>query len=193
MVFVKDAADLRFVRFNRAGENLLGYPREKLIGKNDFDFFPREQAEFFTSRDRAVLHGNSVVDIPEEFIETRLQGTRILHTRKIPILDTDGNPEYLLGISEDITERKKADAEILRVNREQAALEERERALERTLFLAEASTVLASSLDYHKTLRKLAELSVTRGRESRKGRCPPSRCIDAAISRGTESGLSGKL
>lgn len=33
MIFVKEAQELRFVRFNKAGEALLGYPREDLIGK----------------------------------------------------------------------------------------------------------------------------------------------------------------
>lgn len=35
MIFVKDAAELRFVRFNRAGEELLGYSQADLLGKND--------------------------------------------------------------------------------------------------------------------------------------------------------------
>ena len=39
MIFVKEAENLRFVRFNRAGEDLLGYSREALLGKNDYDFF----------------------------------------------------------------------------------------------------------------------------------------------------------
>ena len=43
MIFVKDAQDLRFVSFNRAGEELLGYPRADLIGKGDGDFFPRRR------------------------------------------------------------------------------------------------------------------------------------------------------
>jgi len=106
MVFVKDANELRFIRFNRAGEVLLGYPREELIGKNDYDFFPKEEADFFTTVDREVLKDGKLVDIPAEPIETRHKGTRILHTKKIPILDEKGKPLYLLGISEDITERK---------------------------------------------------------------------------------------
>ena len=105
MLFVKDAETLRFELFNRAGERLLGYRREDMLGKNDYDFFPREEADFFIAKDREVLAGKKLVDIPEELIQTR-DGLRILHTMKIPILDEHGDPRYLLGISEDITERK---------------------------------------------------------------------------------------
>ena len=107
MIFVKDAQELRFVRFNKAGERLLGLSAEELIGKNDFDFFPKDQAEFFTSKDREVLAGRKLVDIPEEPIETQ-EGERLLHTKKLPLLDRHGEPEYLLGISEDISELRKA-------------------------------------------------------------------------------------
>lgn len=110
MLIVKDAKELRFVRFNKAGEQLLGYSRDELIGKNDHDFFPAKEADFFTAKDRQVLTGRQVVDIPEEPIQTSHLGQRILHTRKIPILDERGEPEYLLAIAEDITERKQAEA-----------------------------------------------------------------------------------
>jgi two-component system cell cycle sensor histidine kinase/response regulator CckA len=118
MVFLKDARELRFVRFNRAGEELLGYSRTDLLGKNDHDFFPKEQADLFTLYDRLVLDGRAVADIPEEPLQTRHKGERVLHTKKVPILDVKGVPEYLLGISEDITERKRAEAE----RRESASL-----------------------------------------------------------------------
>ena len=160
MIFVKEAKDLRFVRFNKAGESLIGSSRDELVGKNDFDFFPKDQADFFIAKDRAVLSGQGIVDIPEEMILTKSNGTRILHTKKIPIFGKDGNPEYLLGISEDITKKKEAEEERLRFHREQAALEERDRANKRNDFLAEASFTLASSLDYHKTLQRLTELAV---------------------------------
>jgi PAS domain-containing protein len=70
MVFVKEAENLRFVHINRAGEQLLGYDRADLIGKNDYDFFPADQAEFFTAKDRNVLAGRQVVDLPAESIDT---------------------------------------------------------------------------------------------------------------------------
>jgi PAS domain S-box-containing protein len=111
MVFVKDADDLRFVRFNRAGEELIGRSREELIGKNDHDLFPAAEADFFVQKDREVLTSGEVVDIPEEPIETLNHGQRILHTRKIAIQDERGVPRYLLGVSEDITDRKLAQQE----------------------------------------------------------------------------------
>lgn len=112
MIFLKDAKDLRFVRFNRAGEDLLGYTKDELMGKNDYDFFPKEQADFFTAKDYAVLGEKLAVDIPEESIQTRYKGNRILHTKKVPILDAEGKPKYLLGIAEDITQRKQAEEKL---------------------------------------------------------------------------------
>ena len=56
MIFMKDAEELRFVRLNRAGEELLGHSRDDLLGKNDYDLFPKEQADFFTKSDREVSH-----------------------------------------------------------------------------------------------------------------------------------------
>jgi PAS domain S-box-containing protein len=112
MIFLKDSKALKFVRINHAGEVLLGYSRDDLIGKNDHDFFPKEQADFFTAKDWEVLRGKTVVDIPEEPLQTRDRGVRIIHTKKVPILDASGDPEYLLGISEDITDRKQVEDQL---------------------------------------------------------------------------------
>jgi PAS domain S-box-containing protein len=114
MIFVKDARELRFVRFNKAGEELLGHARRNLIGKSDYDFFPADEADFFTRADRNVLRNREVLDIPEEPILTKGKGLRYLHTKKIPIVDENDHPLYLLGISEDITERKRAENELQR-------------------------------------------------------------------------------
>ena len=118
MVFVKDAAHLRFVRLNRASEMLLGFSRDQMIGKSDLDFFPQDEAEFFMARDHEAIAAGRVVDIAEESIHTRLLGTRTLHTMKMPIYDAGGQPQFLLGISEDITERKLAEGAIRELNGE---------------------------------------------------------------------------
>jgi PAS domain S-box-containing protein len=116
MVFVKDAKDLRFVQLNRAGEELLGLSRQALLDKNDYDFFPKEEADFFTAKDRLVLSSRQLVDIPEETIQTSGGEARILHTKKVPLFDREGVPQYLLGISEDITERKQVEREVAALN-----------------------------------------------------------------------------
>jgi two-component system, NarL family, sensor histidine kinase UhpB len=114
MIFVKDASELRFVRFNKAGEELLGNTRQNLIGKSDYELFRKEEADFFTGADRDVFRSRKVLDIPEEPILTKGKGLRCLHTKKIPILDENDQPLYLLGISEDITERKRAENQLQR-------------------------------------------------------------------------------
>ena len=106
MVFIKDAGELRFIRVNKTGERLLGLSNQELIGKNDYDFFPEPQAKYFTQKDRQVLEAGIEINIPEEEIDTVALGKRWLHTRKVPILDDKGQPIYLLGISEDITESR---------------------------------------------------------------------------------------
>ncbi len=110
-VFIKESKDLRFVMWNKANEELCGYTKAEIVGKNDHDLFPKEQADMFVAKDRQALHEGKMVENEEEIL-TRHKGRRILNTRKVPILDEHGEALYLLGISEDITERKEAEAEL---------------------------------------------------------------------------------
>jgi PAS domain S-box-containing protein len=89
---------------------LLGYSRSELAGKSDYDFFSKAQADFFGKRDREALEHKTQVDVLEEQILTKNHGTRILRTRKVPIFDGAGKPQYVMGISEDITEVKQAES-----------------------------------------------------------------------------------
>lgn len=104
MIFLKHASDLRYALFNKAGEKLTGFNEQTLLNHSDYEFYPKEQADFFIQKDRETLANGIIVDIPNEPIETP-HGSRILHTKKIPIKDEYGRPQFLLGISEDITER----------------------------------------------------------------------------------------
>ncbi|MHB8770112.1 MAG: response regulator [Syntrophales bacterium] len=109
MIILKNAADLRYVRFNRAGEEMQGHSRDEMLGKNAYDLFPKDVADQFTMQDRQVLHSKTLLDIPAEPLLTHHRGNRVLHTKKVPILDKNGQPQYLLGISEDITESKRSE------------------------------------------------------------------------------------
>jgi PAS domain S-box-containing protein len=141
MIFVKDAQGLRFVRWSKAGQELVGYSNEEMLGKTDYDLFPKEEADYFIAKDREVLASGHLVEFAEEPIQTRDKGVRILHTLKVPILDAEGQPQYLLGISEDITERKRAE-EALRKAHEELEM----RVEERTAELVSANRALQSEI-----------------------------------------------
>ena len=119
MIFVKDARTRKYVRVNKAGEELVGHSRDQLIGKTDHDLFSREQAEQSVAFDREVVESGTILDIPERMVESKSLGTRILHNRKLSILDDDGAPKYVLCISDDITERRQAER-ALRAAKEEA-------------------------------------------------------------------------
>jgi sigma-54 dependent transcriptional regulator, acetoin dehydrogenase operon transcriptional activator AcoR len=108
MIFVKDAETARFERFNRAGEEFLGIPRGELLGKSLSELAPRPALDALGGEDLETIRRRGRVDIPEQEIETR-QGPRWVRTRKVPILDEKGVAKYVLGILEDITDRKLAE------------------------------------------------------------------------------------
>jgi hypothetical protein len=45
-------------------------------------FFSKDQADFFSGKDREVLENGRLQDIPEELIQTKYKGERILHTKR---------------------------------------------------------------------------------------------------------------
>ena len=109
MVFVKDAETFRFVRLNKAGERMLGYSRDRLIGQDSTGLVPPDEEAHFAGFEELVATTGQVVEIPEETITNPQDGVIVMHTIKVPIFGDDGKPRYVLGISEDITARKAAE------------------------------------------------------------------------------------
>jgi diguanylate cyclase (GGDEF)-like protein/PAS domain S-box-containing protein len=113
MLFVKEPDQLRYMLMNRAGEKLLGVSRDQIIGKNDHELLPTADADIAAARERELLCLGERPDIVhEEPIHTPHNGTRLVSTKRIVVLGQDSKPQYLLGVAEDITERKLAEARI---------------------------------------------------------------------------------
>ena len=112
-VFLKDAEQLKYVLWNKASEDLYGYSTAEVVGKTAHEFFPTDQADRFQAQDREALLSGKLLSIPEQAVDTRHGGARVLHTKKLTIFHENGTPEYLVGISEDITERKQAEKALI--------------------------------------------------------------------------------
>ena len=108
MVFVKRADKLSFEMVNRHAELTLGRSREQLLGKTDTDFFPPQQAAAFIGADRKLLATGQMVEIEQEAINTADGTTRHFTTRKVVLRDDAGRASHVLGVSIDVSERKRA-------------------------------------------------------------------------------------
>lgn len=111
MIFVKDAQTSNFVLVNKAVEEFMGKSRKELIGNDEFKIFPSELAKKLIQQGQEVLERNMVMQW-EELLPTQ-SGERLFLTKKIPILDHNGQPRFLLGVSEDITRKKAVEQELI--------------------------------------------------------------------------------
>ena len=110
VVFTKDK-ECRFAICNPETLKAVGVEREnQMVGKTVFDLFPREIAEPFHADDLDVLAGKALRDREEESIDP--QGNpRWFWTIKIPLRDEHSQITGLIGISRDITSRKRVELE----------------------------------------------------------------------------------
>ena len=118
MTVVKDTDNFRYVLFNKAGEELLGIREEDVIGKTDFEIFSEKEAKSFRKKDKEVLEKGKLVEFPDQTIQTRHNGQRVITVRKIPIMHKDGKPKYILAIAADMTDWKTAGKEKRKLERQ---------------------------------------------------------------------------
>lgn len=108
-VFVKDPQDdFRIRLWNKAAESIFGIPREEMIGRNSYDYWPKTQADAYLAVDESVMREGRLQDVAEEQSTTREGDLIYVHTRKLPLCDREGKPTLLLAICEDITARKRS-------------------------------------------------------------------------------------
>jgi diguanylate cyclase (GGDEF)-like protein/PAS domain S-box-containing protein len=111
-VAVKDARDRSYVLINRTAEVIFGIARGNLIGRRAHDPSDGETAETLFPLADEALRTRDLQTLTEHTVRTRHNGTRILTTKNLSIPDETGEQRYLVSLSEDITERKEAQARI---------------------------------------------------------------------------------
>ena len=109
--FVKDY-NSRFILMNRACEKQWGMSFEALRDTDASQFFPADQMEQFLAKDCAIFAGREPVEFEEEFWSAEKQTNRVGYTFKRPIYDAKGDPQYLVCVTLDITERKLAEEKL---------------------------------------------------------------------------------
>ncbi|MGB0582187.1 MAG: PAS domain S-box protein [Limisphaerales bacterium] len=109
-IFRKDA-DGRFTFVNDGFCRELGKSREEIVGKTDFDLFPKALAEKYQKDDQALMASKE----PYETVEAHYvpgQGKIYVQVIKNPLFDTQGNIAGLQGIFWDVTERKRIEEQL---------------------------------------------------------------------------------
>ncbi len=114
-IYVKDLSG-RYLLVNRQFEQWFGFDRNSARGKTDCDLFPREIAEAWRKNDVRVIKEKRFEEAEEDAPQP--DGLHTYLSLKFPMLDAFGEPYALCGITTDITERKRAEAEQQRLQEE---------------------------------------------------------------------------
>ncbi len=105
-VFVKDR-DHKWILLNDAYCEFMGYARDELIGKSDYEFFPKKEADVFWDKDEEAFK-TGIENINEEKFTDKHGIIHTVETRKKSYLDKKGN-KILVGIIHDITGLKQVE------------------------------------------------------------------------------------
>ncbi len=102
IIWLKDCEG-RFLAVNRALAEITGYGINDLLGKTDFDLWPRELSERYRADDLAVMTTRQQKMVEEEVPN---RPDIVYETFKAPVLDVDGDVLGTVGFSRDISAQK---------------------------------------------------------------------------------------
>jgi len=125
-IYVKDR-NSRLLMVNPATLRLLGKPVEQIVGHTDAEFYDDPVVSAAILENDRHLIDSGTAQVFEETIETTA-GRRIMLSSKVPSRDAEGNIVGIIGISRDITERKRVEEELRQSEQNYRMLTESERA-----------------------------------------------------------------
>lgn len=108
-VFVKDH-EHRWILVNDECCKLIGRQRGEIIGKSDYDYFPKQEADLFWAGDELAFASGGV-HLAEETLTDAEGSTRHIQTKKTVITGRDGN-KILVGVIRDMTEHKRIEQQL---------------------------------------------------------------------------------
>ncbi|MDA3851061.1 MAG: ATP-binding protein [Spirochaetaceae bacterium] len=117
-IFVKEIVgeELRYILWNRAVEKLNDYVNiQQDVGKTDIEIYPKEMADRFILNDKEVIKFGQLKDFG--IGQSSNKEKRIVHFYKFPLRDINNSIKYIIGVAEDITEKKKLEEELLQVQK----------------------------------------------------------------------------
>ncbi len=120
LIYAKDTQS-RFVLANSAAARFIigrASSPDELMGKTDFDFYSQRLASQFRADEQAIIESGQPLISKDEPNSDYVGGRRWLLTTKVPLRDGEGKIVGIVGIGRDVTERKRAEEEIRRLNDE---------------------------------------------------------------------------
>jgi PAS domain S-box-containing protein len=114
LVSVREVDSGRFISLNRAGEQITGLARSRVIGRTWHEIYGRQFADLYAELDRRALAGGQQIDRPRDVMLRADGRTLTVNQRVLPLYEpgADGAPRarYLMSIVDDLTEAVRAEA-----------------------------------------------------------------------------------
>ena len=115
LLFVINARTGAFELINKAAERVTGISRAEAVGHRYEDFYPPEAAARLRRLDAEAMASGQPVTFEDESIISADGALRTLRGRHVCIADEDNAPRYLIGMAEDVTDVREAEAQVVRL------------------------------------------------------------------------------